>query len=108
MVGREPISSAVAARAVLPASCFSQASKNSLDQPQSFETAMPSRRHKSAMLSSPQRPCSTMLIFTSDENCHRISRRMSLITHFAGFGAGPVVCLIFAPRDYDEPTSLRS
>ncbi len=39
--------------------------------------AMPSRRHSSAMLSSPRRPSSTMRIFSSTKNCRRVARRIS-------------------------------
>ena len=39
---------------------------------------MPSRRHSSAMLSSPRKPSRTILIFSSDEYCLRVARLMSL------------------------------
>ena len=44
----------------------------------------PSRRHSSAMLSSPRRPSSTMRIFSSAEYCFRVARRISLTTFSAG------------------------
>src|SRR5215203_3118957 len=69
---------------------------------------MPSRRHSSAMLSSPRRPSSTMRIFSSAEKGRRVARRMSLTTTPAGSFAGPDVCFIFAPYGYDEPDILRS
>src|ERR1700732_4961901 len=57
----------------------------------------PSRRHSSAMLSSPRRPSRTMRIFSSAENCRRVARRMSFTTFSAGSFTGPDFCLIFAP-----------
>src|ERR1700735_2164601 len=47
-------SSEVVARAVSPASRLLPASRNSFDQPSYIDEAMPSRRHSSAMLSSPR------------------------------------------------------
>src|SRR5918998_714250 len=73
-----------------------------------MEEVMLSRRHSSAMLSSPRRPSSTMRIFSSAEKCRRGARRMSLTTVSAGPFAGPDVCFIFAPDGYDEPEILRS
>jgi hypothetical protein len=60
---------------------------------------MLSRRHSSAMLSSPRKPCSTMRIYSSAENGRRGARRMSLTTCSAGSLAGPDVCLIVAPQE---------
>src|SRR5210317_2512991 len=40
---------------------------------------MPSLRHSSAMLDSPRRPSSSILIFSSAEYCRRVARRMSRI-----------------------------
>src|SRR5882724_2306526 len=45
---------------------------------------MPSRRHSSAMLSSPRIPDRTMRIFSSAENCRRPTRRISFTTCCAG------------------------
>src|SRR5271163_3476618 len=50
----------VAARAVSPANRRLPASRNSLDQPQYIEAAMPSRRQSSEMFSSPRSPSSTL------------------------------------------------
>lgn len=47
-----------------------------------------SRRQSSAMLSSPRRPSGTMRIFSSSENCRRVTRRMSFTTFFAGSFTG--------------------
>src|SRR5436190_2078801 len=58
---------------------------------------MPSRRHSSAMLSSPRKPDSTMRIFSSAVNCRRVARRISFTTCSAGFLTGPDFCPIFAP-----------
>jgi hypothetical protein len=101
-------SSDVAARAVSPASRFLPASRNSLDQPEYMDEVMPSRRHSSAMLSSPRKPSSTMRILSSAENWRRVARRISLRAASAGGLAGPDLCLIFAPDGYDEPDILRS
>src|SRR5829696_10539929 len=73
-----------------------------------MEVAMPSRRHSSAMLSSPRRPSSTMRILSSAENWRRVARRISLRAASAGSLAGPDVCFIFAPDGYHEPDILRS
>src|SRR5471030_3269321 len=67
---------------------------------------MPSRRHSSAMLSSPRSPSRTMRIFSSAEKCRRVARRMSLIASSAGCFSGPDFCLIFAPCGYDDPEIL--
>src|ERR1700688_4928644 len=67
---------------------------------------MPSRRHSSAMLSSPRSPSSTTRIFSSAEKCRRVARRMSLIASSAGCFSGPDFCLIFAPCGYDDPEIL--
>src|SRR5450432_1066288 len=67
---------------------------------------MPSRRHSSAMLSSPRSPSSTTRIFSSAEKCRRGARRMSLIASSAGCFSGPDFCLIFAPCGYDDPEIL--
>src|ERR1700729_1591961 len=67
---------------------------------------MPSRRHSSAMLSSPRSPSSTTRIFSSAEKCRRVARRMSLIASSAGCFSGPDFCLIFAPCGYDDPKIL--
>src|SRR5271169_5481256 len=67
---------------------------------------MPSRRHNSAMLSSPRSPSSTTRIFSSAEKCRRVARRMSLIASSAGCFSGPDFCLIFAPCGYDDPEIL--
>src|SRR4051812_32166466 len=58
---------------------------------------MPSRRHSSAMLSSPRKPVSTMRIFSSAENCRRVARRISFTTCSAGCFTGPDFCPICAP-----------
>ena len=50
------------------------------------------------MLSSSRKLSSITRIFSSDENCRRVARPMSLITASAGFLAGPDVCFIFAPQ----------
>src|SRR5829696_8676865 len=73
-----------------------------------MEEVMPSRRHSSAMLSSPREPSSTMRIFSSAEKWRRVARRMSLTMVSAGALAGPDVCFIFAPCGYDEPEILRT
>src|SRR5215213_5934977 len=73
-----------------------------------MDKVMPSRRHSSAMLSSPRKPSSTMRIFSSAEKWRRVARRMSLTMVSAGAFAGPDVCFIFAPDGYDEPEILRS
>src|ERR1700722_19860682 len=67
---------------------------------------MPSRRHSSAMLSSPRSPSSTTRIFSSAEKCRRVARRMSLIASSGGCFSGPDFCLIFAPCGYDDPEIL--
>src|SRR5277367_6616733 len=67
---------------------------------------MPSRRHSSAMLSSPRSPSSTTRIFSSAEKCRRVAHRMSLIASSAGCFSGPDFCLIFAPCGYDDPEIL--
>src|SRR5882762_8346972 len=67
---------------------------------------MPSRRHGSAMLSSPRSPSSTTRIFSSAQKCRRVARRMSLIASSAGCFSGPDFCLIFAPGGYDDPEIL--
>src|SRR3546814_11229445 len=49
---------------------------------------MTSLQHSSAMLSSPRRPSSTILILSSAEKCRRVARRMSFTSRSAGaFGA---------------------
>src|SRR3954469_5557799 len=58
---------------------------------------MPSRRHSSAMLSSPRKPVSTMRIFSSAENCRRVARRIPFTTCSAGSFTGPDFCPICAP-----------
>src|SRR5436190_3564715 len=58
---------------------------------------IPSRRHSSAMLSSPRKPVSTMRIFSSAENCRRVARRISFTTCSAGSFTGPDFCPICAP-----------
>src|SRR4051794_36204028 len=73
-----------------------------------MEEVMPSRRHSSAMLSSPRKPSSTMRILSSAEKWRRVARRMSLTTASAGALAGPDVWFIVAPQGYDEPEILRS
>src|SRR3954452_363804 len=73
-----------------------------------MDEVMPSRRHNSAMLSSPRKPSSTMRILSSAEKGRRVARRMSLTMVSAGALAGPDVCFIFAPHGYDEPDILRS
>jgi len=70
------------------------------------DEAMLSRRHSSAMLSSPRSPSRTMRIFSSAENCRRVARRMDLIAFSTGCFAGPDFCLIFAPCGYDDPEIL--
>src|ERR687884_44283 len=73
-----------------------------------MDEVMPSRRHSSAMLSSPRKPSSTMRIFSSAEKWRRAARRMSLTMVSAGSFAGPDFRFIFAPVGYDEPEILRS
>ena len=101
-------SSEVAARAVSPASRRLPASRNSFDQPWYIDEAMPSRRHSSAMLSSPRSPSSTTRIFSSVEKCRSVARRMSLIASSAGCFSGPDFCLKSAPCGYDDPEILRT
>src|SRR3546814_21150321 len=49
---------------------------------------MTSLQHSSAMLSSPRRPSSTILILSSAEKCRRVARRMSFTSRSAwAFGA---------------------
>src|SRR3970040_1042771 len=70
---------------------------------------MPSRRHNSAMLSSPRSPSSTMRILSSAEKCRRVARRISFMTCSAGALTGTDFCLIFAPSTgYDDPDLLPS
>src|SRR3546814_16655087 len=45
---------------------------------------MTSLQHSSAMLSSPRRPSSTILILSSAEKCRRVARRMSFTSRSAG------------------------
>src|ERR671911_1850854 len=74
-----------------------------------MEVAMPSRRHSSAMLSSPRSPSSTMRILSSAEKCRRVARRMSRTSCSAGAFTGPDFSLILAPlKGYDEPEILPS
>ena len=63
------------------------------------------RRHSSAILSSPRRPSSTILIFSSAPYCLRVARRMSFTTAPAdGFEC---FAFIFVPYShYDEPKTL--
>src|SRR5215469_7197909 len=49
------------------------------------------------MLSSPRSPERTMRIFSSAENCRRVTRRICLMTCSAGSFSGPDFCPIFAP-----------
>ena len=68
---------------------------------------MPSRRHSSAMLSSPRKPDKTMRIFSSAENCRRVARRICFTTCSAGSFGGPDFCPSFAPSiGYDGPEIL--
>ena len=58
-------------------------------------SAMPSRRHSSAIELSPRRPLSTMRIFSSAAWCFRVARRM-LRTSFSDVtGVELDFCLIF-------------
>src|ERR1700683_1700674 len=94
---RASSSSEVGARAVSPARRSLPASRKSFDQRWYRFCAIPSRRHSSAMLSSPRRPSNTMRIFSSAEYCLRVARRMSWTTFSAGSLDDRVCCLIFAP-----------
>ena len=68
---------------------------------------LPSRRHSSAMVSSPRRPSSTMRIFSSAEYCLRVARRMSLMVLSAAVCRACDFCLICVPfGHYDEPEIL--
>ena len=68
---------------------------------------MPSRRHSSAIVSSPRNPSSTMRIFSSAEYCLRVARRMSLIALAAPVWRVSDFCLIFVPfGHYDETETL--
>ncbi len=58
---------------------------------------IPSRRHNSAMLSSPFRPSNTILIFSPAEYCLRVARRMSLTTFSPWLFRVPDFCLISNP-----------
>src|SRR6202050_3837476 len=106
---RASSSSEVGARAVSPARRSLPASRKSFDQRWYRFCAIPSRRHSSAMLSSPRRPSNTMRIFSSAEYCLRVARRMSWTNFSAGSLDDRVCCLIFAPCErYDEPETLPS
>ena len=71
-------------------------------------SAMPSRRHKAAMLSSPRRPDTTIRIFSSAVYCLRVLRRISRTVLSAGSFLLIDFCLIFVPfGHYDEPEILR-
>ena len=65
---------------------------------------MPSRRHSSAMVSSPRNPSRTMRIFSSAEYCLRVARRISLIALAAPVCRVCDFCLIFG--HYEEPEIL--
>ena len=70
--------------------------------------AIPSRRHSSAMLSSPPRPDSTIRIFSSAEYCLRVLRRISRTVRSAVSLELIDACLIFVPFGHDdEPEILR-
>lgn len=71
-------SNEVAWRAVSPAKPCLPASKNPFDHVQYRFSLIPSRRNSAAMLSSPRRPASTILISSSAEYCLRVLRRMPL------------------------------
>jgi hypothetical protein len=58
---------------------------------------IPSRRPIWATLSSPRRPSRTIGIFSSDEKCRRVARRMSRIMSSAGSLPGTVFCLVLFP-----------
>ena len=60
-------------------------------------TPVPSNLIFGTDTSSPHRPSSTMRIFSSDEYCLRVARRMSWTTFSAGSFDGRGCCLIFAP-----------
>ena len=69
---------------------------------------MPSRRHKTAMLSSPRRPDTTIRIFSSAENCLRVLRRISRTVLSAGSLLLIDFRLIFVPfGQHDGPEILR-
>ena len=69
---------------------------------------MPSRRHKTAMLSSPRSPDTTIRIFSSAVYCLRVLRRISRTVLSAGSFLLIDFCLIFVPfGHYDEPEILR-
>src|SRR6478736_3463215 len=67
---------------------------------------MPSLRHSSAMLSSPRRPSSTILILSSAEKCRRVARRISFKTCSAGFLAFDDLVGILVPSSGDETKTL--
>lgn len=75
--------SELASRIVSPARRFLPASRNSLDQAEYWLWAMPSWRHRSAMLDSPRRPARTIRIFSSADYRRRVWRLMSLTTRSA-------------------------
>ena len=98
----------VTARAVPPAGRFFPASRNSFDRLEYRLSAMPSRRHSSAMLYSPRSPSRTTRIFASAEWCFRVARRM-FFTTYSGVTRVSDFCVICAsPKSYGEPGSLRS
>ncbi len=59
---------------------------------------MPSRRHSSAMLSSPRKPSSTMRIFSSAPYCLRVLRLMSLMICSDDDDRHVGFCLISTPQ----------
>jgi hypothetical protein len=69
---------------------------------------MPSQRHNAAMLSSPRRPDNTTRIFSSEDQCRRVLRRMSRTVFSAESLLLIDFFLIFVPfGHYDEPEILR-
>ena len=113
--GRSLASPLVADRAVSPARRFFPASRNSFDQLCCRLSAMPSRRHSSAMLYSPRSPSRTTRIFSSAEWCFRVARRMfftiySGVARVSDFAVADLrFCHICAsPKSYGEPGLLPS
>jgi hypothetical protein len=76
-----------------------EAAVQGADRDAAFGTlcAMPSRRHNSAMLSSPVRPPNKIRIFSAAQYCLRVARRMSLMTYAPWLCLFPGFCLISTP-----------
>jgi len=97
------------ARSVSPASRFLPASMNSLDHTYYRLSAIPSRRHSSAIECSLRRPAITIRIFSQADYFLRVRRRISRTCCSAvPFGGVCFIGLILVPfNSDDEPKPLR-